>query len=257
VVEPLSERYPHLDIDGAYQISRRMLACRLEGDKEQLVGKKIGVTSKAVQEMLGVFQPDFGFLTDAMCCQNGDAISMQDLIQPRIEAEIAFELSATLEGTDITPEKVLAATAQVYPCFEVVDSRIHDWRIKITDTVADNASCGVYALGAPALDPAFHDLAELEARVYCDGKLLHSGYGSAVQGHPLQAVAWLANTLGAYSIPLKAGEVILSGSLVPLTPVRAGQVFKMELLAPVESGTDEKTILGTTDLSFYDRHSRV
>ena len=249
-IVPLSERYPQLDIDGAYRISRRLLRRREQEDGERVVGKKIGVTSKAVQDMLNVFQPDFGFLTDAMRRPNADHIALQELIQPRIEAEIAFELKSRLQGVDITPEQVLDATARVFPCFEVVDSRIEDWRIQITDTVADNASCGVYALGAPALDPTLFNLARLETRMYRDGKLLHSGYGSAVQGHPLKAVAWLANTLGAYEIPLEAGEIILSGSLVPLTPIQTGAHFYMELLAPAAEGESTGTFIASADLHF-------
>lgn len=252
---PLSERYSQLTIDDAYRISQHLLQHRQSKDGEKVVGKKIGVTSKAVQEMLGVFQPDFGFLTDAMQCCDQDTVAMNTMIQPRIEAEIAFELKSALVGPGVSAHQVLEATKCVYPCFEVVDSRIEDWRINIIDTVADNASCGVYALGAPFLDPTLLDLPNLETQVYRNGQLLHTGYGSAVQGNPLNAVAWLANTLGAYQIALNSGEIILSGSLVPLTPVHAGEHFEMKLLAPNNSqvlsdkGADS-TLLGTTDLRF-------
>lgn len=227
---PLIEQYPSIEIEDAYHISRAMLALRLERDGERVVGKKIGVTSAAVQEMLGVFQPDFGFLTDAMAYANGADIPVAgNLIQPRAEGEIAFKLKSDLRGTNITEADVLAATQCIMPCFEIVDSRIDNWRIKIQDTIADNASCGVYVLGDRELPVEGIDLAQLQIQVHKNGQPLSHGYGSAVQGNPLAAVAWLANTLGAFDIPLLAGEVILSGSVVPLEPVVAGDHMSLTL----------------------------
>jgi len=229
-VPPLSARYPHLTIDDAYAISLDFLR-RREADGERVIGKKIGVTSKPVQDMLGVHQPDFGFLTDAM--QIADAatvnIAAQNLIQPRAEAEIAFLLGADLIGPGVTAETVLAATEFIAPCFEIVDSRIENWKIGIIDTVADNASCGVFVLGAARVSPANLDLPALSVRVTKNGEFLSEGLGSAVQGSPLIAVAWLANTLGRYGVPLRAGEIILSGSLVPLEPATPGDYFEMNL----------------------------
>jgi 2-oxopent-4-enoate/cis-2-oxohex-4-enoate hydratase len=194
------------------------------------VGKKIGVTSKAVQDMLGVHQPDFGFLTDRMGMK-GETIDIaaKGLIQPRAEAEIAFILAAPLKGPGVTARDVIAATASIAPCFEIVDSRIEDWRIGIVDTIADNASCGVFVIGEARADPRAHDLPALHVTVTKNGAPLSEGYGSAVQGSPAEAVAWLANTLGAYGVTLDPGDVILSGSLVPLAPAVAGDVFEMEL----------------------------
>lgn len=227
---PLTERHPDIGIDDAYRISLHMLA-RREADGEKLVGKKIGVTSKPVQEMLNVHQPDFGFLTDAMRHADGATIPVAEagLIQPRAEGEIAFMLKADLHGPGVTKEDVLAATAWVAPCFEIVDSRIEDWKIRIQDTVADNASCGVFVIGEQHTDPAGLDLAAVRMRVTRNGELAGEGLGSAVQGHPAEAVAWLANTLGRFGIPFRAGELILSGSLAPLLPARAGDRFDMEI----------------------------
>ena len=129
----------------------------------------------------------------------------------------------------MTAADVVEATASIIPCFEIVDSRITDWKIGIVDTVADNASCGVYVLGEARADPRKHDLPALHVTVTKNGAPLSEGYGAAVQGDPAQAVAWLANTLGAYGVTLEAGDVILSGSLVPLEPALAGDVFAMEL----------------------------
>lgn len=227
---PFTERVPEIEIDDSYHISLRMVNRRVEQDGEKIVGKKIGVTSAAVQEMLGVFQPDFGFLTDAMEYPDGAAIPVAgNLIQPRAEAEIGFRLNKDLVGPGVTEQDVLDATESIIPCFEIVDSRIDDWKIKIEDTVADNASCGVYVLGKQTADPRDHDLPNLKITVTKNGQPLSEGLGSAVQGNPLTAVAWLANTLGQYDIPFKAGEVILSGSLVPLEPVEAGDELHMEL----------------------------
>jgi 2-oxopent-4-enoate/cis-2-oxohex-4-enoate hydratase len=227
---PLSARDPALGVDDAYAISLDLLARRI-GEGERVVGKKIGLTSRPVQDMFGVRQPDFGFLTDAMETTDGGVVEIvaAGLIQPRIEAEIAFVLSGDLKGPGVTETDVLAATASVAPCFEIVDSRIEDWRIGIVDTVADNASCGLFVLGEARIDPRGLDLPSVVARVTKNGAPLSEGRGEAVQGSPLAAVAWLANTLGRYDVSLVAGDVILSGSLVPLEPARPGDRFSVEI----------------------------
>lgn len=227
-ISPLSERFPDITIDDAYKISRAFLKIRLKTNGEKLVGKKIGVTSPAVQDMLGVFQPDFGFLTDAMWSLDGN-VQMDCHIAPMAEAEIAFKLKSGLKGPGITGADVLAATEYVQPCFEIVDSRVKDWKIKIQDTIADNASCGVFAMGAEKVDPKGLNMADLEVIVEKNGKEISRGMGNAVQGAPENAVAWLANTLGEYGIPFEAGEVILSGSLVPLHPVVRGDEMLMSI----------------------------
>jgi 2-oxopent-4-enoate/cis-2-oxohex-4-enoate hydratase len=230
-VAPFTDRFDDIEIEDAYRISEYMLAERLEKDGEKISGKKIGVTSEPVQKMLGVFQPDFGFLTDAMEYNNGDSVKIEgNLIAPRAEAEIAFLLKADLQGPGVTEDDVLRATECIMPCFEIVDSRINDWKIKIQDTIADNASCGVYVVGEERLDPNKVDLPNLEVNVFKNGEKISEGKGSAVQGNPLTAVAWLANTLGEFGIPFKAGEFILSGSLVPLESVVAGDEMHMELV---------------------------
>ena len=241
---PLTERYPDIEIEDAYYISEAMLNTRLEKTGQKVVGKKIGVTSAAVQEMLGVFQPDFGFLTDTMEVKNNSQCKVAgNLIQPRAEAEIAFLLKEDLKGPGITEADVLRATECIMPCFEIVDSRIHDWKIKIQDTVADNASCGVFVLGEEKISPESVDLPALEVNVFKNGEKISAGVGAAVQGNPLTAVAWLANTLGEFGIPFKAGEVILSGSLVPLEPVIAGDKMHMEL-------SSSASVIGSCTVTF-------
>jgi 2-oxopent-4-enoate/cis-2-oxohex-4-enoate hydratase len=218
-VAPLTDRYPDITVDDAYHISQRLLELRCD-DGERVVGKKIGITSAAVQRMLGVDQPDFGFLTDAMWVRGG-VVKVADFIAPRAEAEIAFILKQDLRGPRVTPAAVLEATSHVMTCFEIVDSRIRDWKIRLQDTIADNASCGAFVLGQ-SKDPRGLDLASLKVTFEKNGRIIGTGLGAAVQGAPQNAVAWLANALSFYDVPLRAGEIILSGSLVPLEDVRAG-----------------------------------
>ena len=228
-VQPLSEREPSITIDDAYHVSRRLLERRL-GDGEQVVGKKIGVTSHAVQRMLDVHQPDFGYLTDRM--QYRDDASMpisRELIQPRAEGEIAFLLKRELSGPGVGIDDVLDATECVFPCLEIVDSRIKDWKIRITDTIADNASSGLFLLGNASAPPRSVDLASCQMVVEKNGKLISTGDGSAALGSPAYCVAWLANTLAGFEIPLLAGEIVLSGSLVPLEPVVAGDRMRVTI----------------------------
>ncbi|WP_219061763.1 2-oxopent-4-enoate hydratase [Pseudomonas sp. UMAB-08] len=220
-VAPLLTREPEITLEDAYRIQERFVARRLAAG-ETIVGKKIGATSKPVQDFLGVYQPDFGMLTSAMVFQEGDTIDLSQLIQPKAEAELAFVLRHDLKGPGITAMDVIRATDYVVPCFEIVDSRITDWQIKIQDTVADNASCGVFVLGKTKGDPRKLDIILAGMVLEKNGELFSTGVGAAVQGSPANAVAWLANTLGALGIPFKAGEVILSGSQSSLVPVIDG-----------------------------------
>ena len=228
-VRPLTERFSDITIDDAYHISLRMLERRIEAG-ERVIGKKIGLTSKAVQNMLKVGQPDFGYLTDAMGFSQGEEMPISErLMQPKAEGEIAFILKKDLMGPGVTNADVLAATDCVIPCFEVVDSRVENWEIKIQDTVADNASCGLFVLGDRAVDPRKVDLATCGMVVEKNGSIISTGAGAAALGSPVNCVTWLANTLGQFGIPLKAGEVILSGSLVPLEPVKAGDFMSVSI----------------------------
>ncbi|HEY0832371.1 MAG TPA: 2-oxopent-4-enoate hydratase [Azospirillum sp.] len=220
-VPPLLEREPGITLDDAYRIQERFIARRVAAG-ETIVGKKIGVTSKPVQDFLGVFQPDFGQLTSGMVHREGDTIDLGTLIQPKAEAELAFVLKEDLKGPGITAMDVVRATDYVVPCFEIVDSRITDWKIRIQDTVADNASCGVYVLGETRGDPRKLDITLAGMVLEKNGELHSTGVGAAVQGSPANAVAWLANTLGGLGIPFRAGEVILSGSQSALVPITDG-----------------------------------
>jgi len=220
-VAPLTDREADITIDDAYQIQLRMIQRRLDAG-EHVVGKKIGVTSKVVMDMLKVNQPDFGHLLSGMVYNEGQPISAGTMIAPKAEAEVAFILARDLEGPGVTAADVLRATDCVMPCFEIVDSRIKDWKIKIQDTVADNASCGVLVLGGVRKSPRDLDLALAGMVLSKNGDIISTSTGAAVQGSPVNAIAWLANTLGRLGIGLKAGEIILSGSQSPLVPVVAG-----------------------------------
>lgn len=226
-VAPLTARHPAITIDDAYQVSRRLLERRL-AEGERVIGKKIGVTSKAVQRMLDVHQPDFGYLTDRML-RDAEVPISREMIQPRAEGEIAFLLRRPLRGPGVTEADVLAATEHVAPCFEIVDSRIEGWKIRIQDTVADNASSGLFVLGDARVDPRRVDLVLCGMVVEKNGEIVSTGAGAAALGSPARCVAWLANTLGAYGVALEAGEVVLSGSLVPLEPVAPGDRMRLSI----------------------------
>ena len=226
---PLTSVVPGITLEDAYAVSLRMLDRRL-AEGERVIGKKIGVTSKAVQSMLDVHQPDFGYLTDRMAYDDGADMPIgAELIQPRAEGEIAFVLKRDLTGPGVTNDDVLAATDSIAACFEIVDSRITDWKIRIQDTVADNASSGLFVLGRERVSPQGFDFETCGMVVEKNGAILSTGAGAAALGSPLTCVAWLANTLGRFGVSLRAGEVILSGSLVPLEPVKPGDAMRVRI----------------------------
>ena len=220
-VEPLTSRHPGLTLVDAYAI-QQVLASHRFAAGERAIGHKIGVTSQAVMNLLGVDQPDFGTLFDAMLYRDGGIVAAATLIQPKAEAEIAFRLKRDLAGPGVMASDVLAATDRVYACFEIVDSRIRDWKIRIQDTVADNASCGVFVLNEQGVDPRDVDLLACPMTMEKNGQVVATGNGAATMGSPLEAVAWLANVLGRLGVTLRAGEIVLSGALGAMVPVVAG-----------------------------------
>jgi 2-oxopent-4-enoate/cis-2-oxohex-4-enoate hydratase len=232
-VPNLRDRAPGIDIADAYRIQSRMVQRRIEAG-ESIVGKKVGATSAAVMTMLGLDEPDFGQLLSGMVYGDGDTIKLDSLIQPRAEGEIAFVLKHDLAGPGVTAVDVLRATDYVVPCFEIVDSRIDNWDIKVVDTIADNASCGVYVLGTHRSDPLEVDLAlvgmTIDVRRPGDaaGQLFATGAGAAVKGSPVNSLIWLANTLGGLGITCRAGEVILTGSLSVMAWVKGPQTITCE-----------------------------
>ncbi len=225
-IEPLTERESNLTLEHAYRIQEHVIKRRLAlGD--HIVGKKIGLTSRVVQRSLGVSEPDFGQLLGSMVAT--DEISVSTMLQPRAEGEVAFLLERDLKGPGITNADVIYATHSVLPCFEIVDSRIRDWRIRLQDTVADNASGGMFVLGDRAVDLKGLDLSTCGMVLEKNGAIACTGAGAAALGSPVNCVAWLANALGRYGITLGAGEIILSGSLGALIPVVAGDSLNLSI----------------------------
>jgi len=212
-IRPLTEADPELDVAGAYQVQRELLALHA-GTGRDVAGRKIGLTSVAIQRQLGVSEPDFGFILDSHVFRSGQTLSCSELklIAPRLEAELAFVLDRALAGPGVTQDDVLAATREVVPVFEVLDSRIADWKIKLPDTIADNASGFGTVLGDGGVAPDGLDLATVGLCIERDGDLLATAAGAAVMGHPARAVAWLANTLGEFGEEVPAGVPVLSGS---------------------------------------------
>lgn len=218
-IPPLTQTHA-LSVEDAYQIQRVNIERRVGGG-DSIVGYKVGLTSKPMQRQLGVGEPDFGHLLQSMAFRHGEVVAYP-LIQPKVEAEIAFVLREALAGPGLTEADVLRATEYVVPAIEVIDSRIADWKIQLADTVADNASSGCFVVGDGGVDPRTLNLATLGGVLYVNGEVAETGAGAAVLGHPARSVAWLANKLGELGTTLHRGAVVLSGAISAAVPVRTG-----------------------------------
>src|SRR4051812_17532100 len=226
-ITPLTDIYPDLSVKDAYQVQLRAIEQKVQ-EGQRIVGKKIGLTSVAMQELLGVDQPDYGHLLDSMEIKNNGMIHLDHLFQPKIEGEIAFILCKDLSGPFVTVEDVIDATGYIAPALEIVDSRITDWKIALADTVADNASSGLFVIGEERFSLKDINLPSIKMNLFKNGKRINTGYGSDVLGHPAKCVAWLANKLSQYNVELKAGEVILSGALSAAVAAEKGDCFTAE-----------------------------
>jgi 2-keto-4-pentenoate hydratase len=226
-INPFTDSDKTISVSDAYQIQLNYVEERIRNGAT-IKGKKIGLTSKAMQEMLGVDRPDYGHILDDMIFSEGTPIDADRYIAPRVEFEIAFVLKQSLKGPGITLDDVKQAIDYAVPAAELIDSRIRDWKIKFEDTVADNGSSAgaVFGKGKKRLEDL--DLPNVEMTVYQNGEFLDKATGAAVMGNPLEAVVWLANALGEYDITLNAGEVILAGALAKAVPVQNGDIFKAE-----------------------------
>jgi 2-keto-4-pentenoate hydratase len=224
-IDPLTQRWPDLDVADAYEIQRLNIAQR-EHDGRRIVGHKVGLSSKAMQEMMGVDEPDFGHLLDDMEIPDGAAIAAAAYCAPRIEVEVAFHLGADLPTSGCTLDDVLAATEGVSASIELIDSRIADWKIRLPDTIADNASSGGFVLGPTRRPISDLDICGIDAELRRNGETVATGRSSAVLGNPLIAVAWLANTVGRFGVPLQAGQVVLPGSCTRAFDAAPGDVFR-------------------------------
>ena len=225
-IPPLTQQDPTLSIDDAYEIQLENVKC-VVAEGQVISGKKIGLTSPGIQKQLGVNEPDYGHLFASMHCPSGE-VATEELMQPKIEGEIAFILKETLEGGKVTAEDVHKATDYVVAAFEIVDSRVADWKIKLPDTVADNASSGRYILGNTRLALGEVDLPAVTMKLYKNGELAGEGTGAAVVGDPCNAVAWLANRLWDYGVSLEKGEIILSGAFSAAPAAAKGDKFVAE-----------------------------
>jgi 2-keto-4-pentenoate hydratase len=217
------------DIRAAYAVQMELTAARL-ATKARIVGHKIGLTAPAVQQQLGVDRPDFGILFDDMDVSGADPIPVGGLLQPRIEAEVAFLLRDGLGGDEeITPERVRAAVGAMAPALEIVDSRIADWDISIADTVADNASSGLFVLGAARVGLDALEPVDVDMEMSIDGTVVSKGSGAACLGDPIAALTWLARAARDLGDPLRKGQVVLSGALGPMVAVRPGMLVSATL----------------------------
>ncbi|AMM92900.1 2-keto-4-pentenoate hydratase [Peribacillus simplex] len=218
---------PDLNVEDAYQIQLETIRSKIQSGLE-VSGKKIGLTSKAMQQVLGVNEPDYGHLLNGMEVQNNGYIPRCRLIQPKVEAEVAFILKKDLHGPNITVDDVIEATDYVVASIEVVDSRVMDWKIKLQDTVADNASSGLYILGDRKIHLSEIDLPSIQMSLYKNGEFMNQGTGDAVLGNPATCVAWLVNKLNGFKGSLNAGEVILSGALSAAIEAKPGDRFSAD-----------------------------
>jgi 2-keto-4-pentenoate hydratase len=246
---PVRGLLPAGDVDAAYAVQAAWVAEQVAAGA-RVVGRKIGLTNPAVQAQFGVDRPDFGVLFEDMACAQGTPIDGARTLQPKVEAEIAFVLAEDLAGAVIGPAEVAAATAYVVAALEIVDSRIAGWDIGIVDTIADNGSSGLFVLGDRRQRLGRLDLAECAMtlrRVAAGqggvgesggavggsggavGEIVSTGTGASILGHPLAAVAWLAAAVRDHGSPLRAGEVVLSGSLGPMVAVAPGDAFQADI----------------------------
>ena len=224
VINPPTAEMPNLTLDEAYAI-QLLTVQAAEAAGQRVVGKKIGLTSKAMQDYFGINTPDYGHLYDSMIWGQDEPISLKRLYRPKIETELAFVLGEDLMGPGVTLPDVIRASAGVMASFEIIDSRIRDWQIKVVDSISDNASAAGITLGARLVPLGGVDLRHTGMVLEKNGVIVETAAGAAVMGNPALAVAWLANKLGQYGVALKKGEIILSGSLTKALDVAAGDAF--------------------------------
>jgi 2-keto-4-pentenoate hydratase len=210
-IAPLTEIYPNLSVKQAYSVQRLNLARRVEAGAVPC-GHKIGLTSAPMQQLLGVGEPDFGYVLDDMVLPDGAAVPVTTFCAPRVEPEVAFLLGTPLRGPGVTVDDVMRATEALAPALEIVDSRIADWRITLADTIADNASSAAVVLGDWVPTAQVPRLSATTATLVVNDATVGTGAGTAVMGDPAAAVAWLANALADYDITIEAGQFVMSGS---------------------------------------------
>jgi len=227
-IAPIRGELPPNDVAAAYAVQESITRARLAGGA-RLVGRKTGLTAKSVQKQLGVDQPDFGMLFDYMAVPDGETVSAAGLIAPRCEAEVAFVIADDIDLERPTTVDLLEAIAYALPAIEIVDSRIANWDIGIVDTIADNASSGLFVLGNRPVAVEDLDLRLCGMSLQKNGTGVSYGAGAACLGSPLTALLWLARTMHASGRPLRAGDVVLSGALGPMVAAAAGDLFEARI----------------------------
>jgi 2-keto-4-pentenoate hydratase len=225
---PIRDLIGATDIAVAYEVQKHLTEAKLAAGAT-IVGRKIGLTSPAVQAQLGVDRPDFGVLFDDMVYDEETVIPISRLLQPKAEAEVAFVLAEDLADGPLDVEQVRGAVAYAVAALEIVDSRVADWDIKFADTVADNASSGVYVLGARQVTLDEFEPIAAEMTMSINGETVSTGNGAACLGDPLNALSWLARTAREFGEPLRAGQVVLSGALGPMAPLTGGDVVRADI----------------------------
>jgi 2-keto-4-pentenoate hydratase len=226
-IAPLTIQFPAISLHEAYHVQLAYVDEKLQTGAK-IIGKKIGATSKAIQTMFGVEQPDYGHLFDSMLYINGDTIPLDDLIQPKVECEIAFVLKEDIKGPNITPLDIIRATDYIVPALEIIDSRIENWHIQFEDTVSDNGSSALVVLGSQGHSLEGINLETIGLVVTRNGETIQMAAGASVLGNPIHAVIWLAEALNRFNVPLLAGEIILTGAFAAAVEIEDGDIFKAE-----------------------------
>ena len=224
-IDPLTDR-AQLTINDAYTIQKIIINKKLEKGAK-IIGRKIGLTNKAMQRALNVYEPDYGHLLDTMLIYESEPIRLNDLIQPRVEVEIAFIFNDDVRDNP-SPSNIMRKVEGVVPAIEVIDSRIKDWKIKIQDTIADNASSARFIIGEPITKISGLDLRTVGVVVRKNGEIVQTGVGANVLGDPMVSVTWLAKKLLEFGDYIKAGDIVLSGSLIAPIDIKAGDVIEAE-----------------------------
>jgi 2-keto-4-pentenoate hydratase len=237
-IAPLASRWPDLEVADAYAIQRENVGASIRAGAS-IRGHKVGLSSRVMQDMMGVHEPDYGHLLDDMFVFEGHSVAMADLIQPRVEIEVAFVLGSPLPKQGCNVADVLRATEFVLPSIEIIDSRIADWKIGIVDTIADNASSAKVVLGGNPVRLTDVDVRQIGASLRLNGEVVETGTSAAVLGNPVTSVAWLAQTIGEFDIALEPGHVVLPGSCTRAVPVQAGDAVRADF-----------DVFGHVDVSF-------
>jgi 2-keto-4-pentenoate hydratase len=227
-IAPFAEELGEGNISGAYAVQRLNVQHWISSGRRR-VGRKIGLTSKTVQQQLGVDQPDYGTLFSDTEIGHGDSIRREQFIAPRVEAEIALVLERDITESDASVSEIMRAVAFVVPALEIVDCRIKDWKITIVDTIADNGASSRFVLGMQPRRLHDLDLENCGMTLFRNNEVASIGTGSACLGHPLKAAQWLARTLVTDGEPLRAGDIILTGALGPMVEARSGDLFESHI----------------------------